>query len=131
MDRRLKDRAEVARAVRPWMLEALDDPHRAMSGMKKFTQRQIAFYLCGDDPVKADNFQKRVWRPSRPVLHLAIAQDLGLSLLGITEPIKVNLPSVGVIKAMVDIANRLVPRLSSDPRFGVSEANLLVLEWVT
>ena len=131
MIRRLADRADVARAVRPWIREVLDDEHRAMPEVKKFTQRQIAFYLCGGDVAKADNFQKRVWRPSRPVLHMAVAQDLGLSLSGAHEPINVDLASINLIGAMVEIANQLVPRLCSDRRFGVSESNLISLEWIT
>ena len=131
MDRRLADRAEVARAVRPWMREALEDGHHQVPGIKKFTQRQIALFLNDNDVVKADNFQKRVWRPSRPVLHMAIAQDLGLSLLGVETGVDLDLASMKVIGGMVQLALKLVPRLCSDRRFGVSEANLLMLEWIS
>ncbi|MFL6720451.1 MAG: hypothetical protein ACJ8FT_01430 [Sphingomonas sp.] len=130
MYRRLKDRADVARAVRPWMLETFDEPHRPMPGIKKFTQRQISLYLCGGDVTKSDNFQKRVWRPSRAALHMAIAQDLALSLLDIGQSVNVDLASIDLIKAMADFAERLVPKLCSDRRFGVGETELLRLQWV-
>ena len=56
--RRLRNRSEAARAVRPWVRELLGLEPRAVPGVKKFTQRQIALYLCRDDPECAANFQK-------------------------------------------------------------------------
>jgi hypothetical protein len=68
--RRLGDRSAAARAVRPWVRQLLGLAPRLVPGVEKFTQRQIALYLCDGDSERAANFQKRIWRPSRPVLHL-------------------------------------------------------------
>jgi hypothetical protein len=130
MDRRLADRAEVARAVRPWVLEGLNEQHHAVPGIKKFTQRQIALFLKDGDVLKADNFQKRVWRPTRPVLHMAIAQDLGLSMLGVQQSVALDLASVNFIRGLVELARTLVAHLCSDGRFGVTICDLLTLDWV-
>src|SRR5258706_3311698 len=71
--RRFRDRGDGARAVRPWVRDILRDPHPPVAGVRKFNQRQVALHLCGDDPEKAANFQRRVWRPCRPVIHIAVA----------------------------------------------------------
>ncbi len=113
------------------MREQLGDPHPPVPGMRKFSQRQIALYLCDQDEDLAAKFQKRVWAPSRPVLHLAIAYDLALSRLGL-EPttVELDLGSVDVIGPLVTNATWVMGKMLRDPRFGVSEDTLLRLEWV-
>lgn len=135
--RRLSDRSELARAVRPWIRELLGEPHGPVPGIKKFTQRQIALYLCGEDAghgdlvERADNFQKRVWRPGRPVMHLAIAYDLLLCAVGGEQTkFDLNLASVNVIGELAGRARQVAELIVTDPRFGVSADDLLHLEWV-
>ena len=71
--RRLRYRLLLARGLRPWILQGLGQAPKTVLTIKKFTQRQISLFLNGNDAQRADNFQKRVWRPSRPVLHLCAA----------------------------------------------------------
>lgn len=129
--RRLRDRSEAARAVRPWVRELLERPHRRIPGVRKFTQHQIALFLCDDDPERANNFEKRVWRPSRPVLHLAIAYDFVLCALGEDQAeYGVDLASAALVGELVARAALVESLICNDPRFGISDENLLRLEWV-
>ena len=129
--RRLRDRSHAARAVRPWVRDLLNRPHPPVPGIRKFTQRQIALYLSRNDPECSANFQHRVWRPTRPVLHLAIAYDLILSNFGDERrEYFCDLASVATIDFLVMIAELIRPQLLSDPRFGINEREQLQLEWV-
>jgi hypothetical protein len=137
VDRRLRDRAELARAVRPWIRDALGEPHGPVSGIAKFTQRQISLWLTGEGSPKGDpvergtNFQKRVWRPGRPVLHVAVAQDLVLCLNGSDETsIDLDLGAVTVIAQMVERAEIVAGLIVQDSRFMTTGDELLRLEWV-
>jgi hypothetical protein len=128
--RRLRDRSAAARAVRPWVRQLLGEP-RVVPGLKKFTQRQIALHLCDGDSERAANFQKRIWRPSRPVLHLAVAYDLTLcSWEDGRSAYELDLASASFIGELVELAARLQPRICADPRFGVNDQQILSLEWV-
>ena len=129
--RRLRNRSDAARAVRPWMRESLDNLHPRVPGVRKFMQRQIALYLCRDDPERSANFQNRVWRPSRPVLHLAIASDLLLCTLREKRAENgVDLASAKLVSELVARAKLVQPLILGDPRFGVTEEDLLQLDWV-
>ena len=129
--RRLRDRSACARAVRPWITELLGGQHPPVAGVAKFTQRQIALYLCGNDPQRAANFERRVWRPSRPVVHLAAANDCHLTA---TDPlgshVGVDLSSADLIKKLVQDAAQLQPLIEADDRFGTSVDGQVTLTWI-
>jgi hypothetical protein len=127
--RRLRDRANAARAVRPWVRDWIDQPHDPVPGVRKFTQRQIALYLCAQDTERAAMFQRRVWVPSRPVLHVAIAQDLLLCSLA-TDRTETDVASVGVVRAIVERADRVRRLISEDGRFGITSDQMIRFEWV-
>ena len=129
--RRLRDRSDAARVARPWVREILDSPHPPVLGIRKFTQRQIALHLFDGDAEKAANFQHRVWRPSRPVLHIAIAYDLVLSATGQKEEeFGLDLATTEFVGALVVGAKSLEPLILNDPRFGIGKSDILQLEWV-
>lgn len=129
--RRLGDRNNAARAVRPWMRDLLGHPHAPVPGIKKFTQRQIALYLCDDDPDRSANFQKRVWRSSRPVLHLAIAVDELLCALGQQRTdYGIDLGSTVLFGELIARAKSIQDMILDDPRFGVAAEDLLQMDWV-
>jgi hypothetical protein len=129
--RRLHDRSAAAGAVRPWVRDLLDHPHRPVPGVKKFSQRQIALYLRSNNPEHADNFQKRVLRPARPVIHHLVAQDLLLcAVQGEQTAFKIDLASTDLIPGILDKAGSLGPRICGDKRFGVAEGDLLQMHWV-
>ncbi len=128
--RRLRDRADAARAVRPWIRVIMNDPHPPVVGIRKFTQRQIALLLSGNDPERAANFQARVWRPCRPVMHIAVAQDLLLASPSAPRTgFGIDLASVGHFATIVEAANKLQPLISADQRFGIRPDEQITLEW--
>jgi hypothetical protein len=114
------------------MRELLNQPHGDVPNVKKFTQRQIALYLCGGDEERAANFQRRVWAPSKPVFHLVIAQDLLMCVTMGNEQneLDLSLESALAVKAILDESSRVAPLICADPRFGVDDERLLHLEWV-
>ena len=129
--RRLRDRSQAARAVRPLVHDILGKPHGPVAGVKKFSQRQIALYLSGGDLEKAANFQKRIVRHSRPVLHIAIAQDLFLaSMKNKITDYSVDLASAKVIEVLVALASDLQPKIRADPRFRIRQVEQITLKWV-
>lgn len=132
MKRRLEDRGEVAQALRPWVREVLGGTPGPVPGIKKFTQRQIALFLCGNDEERAANFQKRIWRPSRPVLHICVAEDFLMTLAGMspgTHDIDL-LAAVDDVQSIVHLSNEFAKYFCSDRRFAVNETNLIQLQWV-
>jgi hypothetical protein len=129
--RRLRDRLAAARSVVPWVREWLQNPQALPPGMEKFSQRQIALHLKGGDPVAADNFQKRPLWQSRPVLHLAVANDLHDLELG-ESPLKrrVDLAQIDWFARVIFLSNVVKVHFYTDKRYGVREQDLLHLVWV-
>ena len=120
MVRRLRDRGDAARAVRPWIKDLRGPPHHPVEGISKFNQRQISLYLKSGDSNAAENFLKRVVRPSRPVLHLAIASEIRDVETGPgvgNHPL--DLAAVSDFRELVALSNWLAPIICADPRFGV------------
>ncbi len=128
LKRRQRDRYAAARAVRPWVQPWLNLKARPLPGVSKFTQRQIALYICQNDPERAANFQKRVLRPSRPVLHLAIATDLRRQDNQTSE--ELDLASIDLIREIVEIADVVLQLMRQNARFGRHVREVLELEWV-
>jgi hypothetical protein len=129
--RRLKDRLRTARAARPWVREWLGRPQALPAGLRKFTQRQIALFLSGENLEASDNFQKRVLRPSRPVQHLAIASELHDLELGETQLERgIDLAQVDWFARVVELSNQVKVPICNDKRFGVGEQDLLHLVWI-
>lgn len=136
--RRLADRSNLARAVRPWVRELIGSPQALLPGMTEFSQRQIALYLSGEKGLRGDiveranNFQKRVWRAGRPITHIAISQDLLLCGVGGTQTeFNVDLASVGLIGEIVKLADAVADLIIHDRRFRVSTADMLRLKWIS
>lgn len=129
--RRLRNRSDAARAVRPWVRDLLGQPHQTVPGLRKFTQRQIALYLCSNNPEHADNFQKRVWRPARPIIHYLAAQDLLPSSVADDQTVvNIDLATTDLIPGLLDNAGSLFPLICANKRFGVAENDLLQMHWV-
>ena len=129
--RRVLDRSKAARAVRPWISELVfGNSHPPVSGIKKFTQRQVSIWLCNGDEEQGVRFQERVWRPARPVLHYAIAIDEASYPLDSPEnEIEIAISAVQVFRAVVARGAELAPYLAADRRFGISPEEQLHLVW--
>lgn len=131
--RRMDDRQEAARAVRPWVRELVGiGVHGPVPGIRKFTQRQIALYLCNGDVEKAARFEKRVWRPSRPVLHVAIAIDEALSRIpSASERFGLSLDALEAFRLTISRAATLQQAIAGDRRFATHAASQLTLRWLS
>ena len=130
--RRLRDRAYLGRALRPWTCELGGEVHPPVPGIVQFTQRQIALYLNGGSPEKASRFEARVWRAARPVSHIVIAQDNLLSRLpGDRERFPEDLARCAPLLAtIVELANTLAPLICDQPKFGVATKDLIPFVWI-
>lgn len=130
--RRLRDRADLGRALRPWTCELKGEEHPPVPGISQFTQRQIALFLNGGSPEKASRFEARVWRVARPVSHIVIAQDNLLSRLpGDHQRFPEDLARCAPLIAMiVELANRIIPQICDNPKFGVTRDDLIPFVWV-
>ena len=129
--RKLRGRYILARALRPWVQEALGLTQILPPGVDKSTQQKISLWLFNDDGDSANNFRKRVWRPSLPVAHIAIAHDLIFSGYGREQmTFTTNLANVGLIELIVGLARHMEAVVCGTPRFKVAPDELLHFEWV-
>jgi hypothetical protein len=84
LSRRLRDRMVAARMAYPFLKEAESGEKCDLpAGMERLSLNQMAELVLSDarhsDP---DNVETRIWRPSRPVIHLASAVHGYLHLAG-------------------------------------------------
>ncbi len=130
--RRLRDRADLGQALRPWTCELGGEEHPPVPGIAQFTQRQIALFLNGGSPEKASRFEARVWRIARPVSHIVIAQDNWLSRLpGDRQRFQEDLAGCALLIAtIVELANTLVPLICDRPKFGLTRDDLIQFVWI-
>ena len=132
LKRRIGDRADAARAARP-ILHALvaGGPHPPVAGIKRFTSQQIAGWIGGQGGPDPHNFLKRVWRPSRPVLHLAVAVDEMIARSGVLESkVPVDTQEIDVFRALVLRAVALQEPVAANPGLQVIRSTQLTLRWV-
>lgn len=130
--RRLRDRREAARLTRPWGRDLMSwEPHRTVDGIKRFTLRQIALHLCKQNEDAPHNFQKRIWRPSRPVLHYAIAIDQALCLLpAAMAETPIPLDAIEVFRKTIAHGNTLATKIEAHARFGIRANDQLLFRWI-
>lgn len=84
LPRLLRDRMVAARMAYPFLKEAESGQAPELpAGLKRFSLNQMAELVLSDarqtDP---ENVETRIWRPSRPVIHLASAVHSYLHLIG-------------------------------------------------
>jgi hypothetical protein len=135
VDRRLRDRLDAAIVAKPFLEQAATgQPPRLPPGVEKLSLARMAEYLLFRDKPDHDrgdvkNFHARVWQPSLPVLHLAIALNLlfertrpvGLDKLAVHDLIR----SPEAIRFLVETAQSLEPLLTQIPVLGLHETPLL------
>ena len=100
-------------------------------GIKRLSINQIAAFVL-DDAGQADpeNVEKRVWRPSKPVIHLATAAALvGQELQKAGVPLLLDsfLFQEALIEAVLRRAELLKELISKDPKFPVRAEQLIQL----
>ena len=139
-DRRLHDRAQAALMVKPFLEEAVTGASPSLpAGVKRLSLAAMAEWLTlrGKDEAavwdRADtkNFLARVWRPSIPVLHIALGLNLlherthaaGIEKLAIHDLIR----SPEAIAFILEQAIPLETLLPQIPHLGIPERELLRL----
>ena len=76
LHRQLDDRMMAARVAIPFLRQAAGLPVQLPPGVKRLSLDQITNMVLDDKLTRekdVKNFQARVWRPSRPVIHIASA----------------------------------------------------------
>jgi len=127
---RLNARADAARAFRPMVKQLFGHSHPPVPGITKFNQRQILLKLCDGEEEAAENYRQRKVQTTKPILHLAIAQDLWLCENVVDQQTDVGLVAMDLYRTLVERSEHLRTRLGADRRFGVTEADMLPLHWV-
>jgi hypothetical protein len=84
LPRLLRDRMIAARIAYPFLKEAESGNLPPLpAGLKRFSLNQMAELVLNDaGQSDAENVETRIWRPSRPVIHLATAVHGYLHLVG-------------------------------------------------
>jgi hypothetical protein len=132
--RRFRDRALAARMARPYIHEAVTGtPARLPEGLTRPSLDQLAAYVgpqvnLGD----AEGIERWIWRPSRPVIHLAIAISEVFRLRGVPdEDAWYGYPifSGELHRIVAKIAECHEPIVASDRRFGVTSEELIKLRF--
>ena len=135
VNRRLHDRLQAAIIDKPFLEQAqTGQPPRLPPGGEKLSLANMAEYLLFRDKPDHDrgdvrNFHARIWRPSLPVLHLAIALNLlfertrpvGLDKLAVHDLIR----SREAIQFLVETAQSLETLLTQIPALGLNKTPLL------
>jgi hypothetical protein len=100
-------------------------------GIKRLSINQMAAFVLDDaGQVDAENVEKRVWRPSKPVIHLATAAALvgqELQKAGVPLLLESFLFQEALIEAVLLTAELLKELISKDPEFPVKAEQLIQL----
>lgn len=135
MDRRLRDRLDAATVAKPFLEQATTGKTpRLPAGVDSLTLTSMAEYLMFRTKPNADggdlkNFHARVWKPSLPVIHLAVAlnvlfertNEASLGTLAIHDLIR----SPEVIRFLLETAEPLEPLFQEIAALGVPENTLV------
>jgi hypothetical protein len=126
--RRLNDRMVAARMARGFMQEALTGHVVLPATMKQLSVNQLSRLVKTDRPTIDDPemIERRVWRPSWPVIHLALAFDVLLTKLGAdAASFQYPIDNEGLNAWIIEVAWRHELFVLEDPRFGVSAESLI------
>jgi hypothetical protein len=106
-ERRLRDREIAGRMGRALIREAMGLPNKLPRGMK-LTLNQLALHFMGRDgapnPGDTGSFQRRVWGPSKPVIHIAAA--IAEAMANVAPP--AEYPHMGRLLIMPDFIRKVV-----------------------
>jgi hypothetical protein len=128
--RRLGERLVAGRMAIPFLQKAeLGCQPRLPSAIKRLSVNQMAEFVLDDigyaDP---NNVKRRVWAPSRPVIHLAAATTMigqELRRKGIQTGLEYRLLCRELIEEIVLRAKLLEEIIAKDPRFPVKAETLI------
>ena len=119
--RRLAQRLAAARMVIPFLQEASGVPARLPRGMSRLSLNSLAEVAANDLNLSdAGNVGTRVWRPSRPVIHIAAAIEVASEMEareGRTFSVLDVMLREEVIRWVVDTSNSYLQLLSQNVGF--------------
>jgi hypothetical protein len=110
--------------------------------MSAVTVRQLALLYSPELREKdLDNFMKRVWRPSKSVIHMAAAIDIAMFEADEEEQAAAEKPArragpvevicrPGVLERIVDLAQQHLVAITNEPRFLLTANQLIKFELV-
>ena len=118
---RLAQRLAAARMVIPFLQEASGAPARLPRGMSRLSLNSLAEVAANDLNLSdAGNVGTRVWRPSRPVIHIAAAIEVASEMEareGRTFSVLDVMLREEVIRWVVDTSNSYLQLLSQNVGF--------------
>jgi len=131
-DRRLRDRMIAARIAIAFLKEVIDkDGFKLPKSVKRLSLNELSAFVASDlQGVEANNVEQRVWRPSVPVLHLAVALALRVDALereGMSRE-AINDDTEGVPLVMA-CAQQIQPLLLASTRLRLRADQLIALEY--
>ena len=130
-EKQLQQRLVAGRMALPYFLRAIDGHIELPPQIKRLSLNQMAEFVQ-DEAGQADpsNVEQRIWRPSRPVIHLASA-----ALYVARESLRANraisiasfLRDRGFLSEIVLVAEALATLIEADPTFPVKAPTLIRL----
>jgi hypothetical protein len=132
--RRLRDRMLAARMSFGFLAEHMTDQKEALpESMQRLSLNELS-KLVQDQSRESEpeNIEHRVWRKSRPVIHLASAMQFGMRAVAgdrALDSVKYDLTNAALHRAAIDLANIYEEIVLSDSRMGVTEDMLIRIRY--
>jgi hypothetical protein len=132
--RRLRDRMLAARMSFGFLAEHMTDQKVALpESMQRLSLNELS-KLVQDQSRESEpeNIEHRVWRKSRPVIHLASAMQVGLRAVAgdcAVDGLKYDLTNAALHRTAIDLANIYEEIVLSDSRMGVTEDMLIRIRY--
>jgi hypothetical protein len=128
--RRYRDRMVAARMALGFIEEGLTGkPVRLPPSMRRHSLNQLSALVKSDLPLDdPEMIERRIWRASRPVVHIAVALQVWARMQGLdAKDIPYPLDDGDLHSAIIALAEAYEPVVLGDRRFGVREENIVRL----
>lgn len=130
-EKRLQQRLVAARMALPYFLRAIDGHLELPPEIERLSLNQMAEFVQAEaGQSDASNVEQRIWRPSRPVIHLATAAIfVGRASLQANRAISTAsfLRDRAFLSEVVSVAEALAALIEADLTFPVNAQTLLRL----
>lgn len=131
--RKWRDRMIAARMARGFVWESLTHtPAKLPECMERLSLNELAKLVQPEsgqsDP---ENIEKRAWRQTGPVMHLAIAMDVyGTRKYGADRDFPLNLQDIEAHRKIVELAEEAENLVMADARFGKRRHQLIQIRLI-
>jgi hypothetical protein len=133
LKRRLNDRMIASRMSLGFLQEAVtDQPAVLPPGMPRLSLNALSMLVLDQSRESVpENVEKRAWRESLPVIHIAAAYQVLMRACEIEgEPFDPDLQNLDAHRRVVRIAEIHEQLVLADKRFGIAPEKLVRLRWV-